>query len=248
MAERRFAHVDLGQMLYSVVAMKSEGQLLRPVIYGTAFCVGPGMFVTAGHVLSMIADDGGKVALSHLDEDRGLLASMALQTEIIAGSDVGIIAAKAEGVALLDWAEEPRSILSDVSAIGFPYAITSQENPASFKVTMRGFKGNVITRTKIWKLPAQPVGYEVSCPFPKGLSGAPLLDATPPVPDLKVIGMVLEATRFGLALDVIELRAVASPKIIGGTLNELRKAVLTGDQFRFAVDRPFLNWDRRKRA
>jgi hypothetical protein len=60
MPERLLASVDLSRMLYSVVAMENERQLLRPVIYSTAFCVGPGIFVTAGHVLSMIADEGGR--------------------------------------------------------------------------------------------------------------------------------------------------------------------------------------------
>jgi hypothetical protein len=81
------------------------------------------------------------VALSHLDDERGLRASLAIQTEVIGESDVGIIVAKTDGVALLDWAAEPRSILSDVAAIGFPYAITSQDDPPAFKVTMRGIQG-----------------------------------------------------------------------------------------------------------
>jgi hypothetical protein len=55
-----------------------------------------------------------------------------------------------------------------------------------------------------------------------------------------------ETTRFGQALDVLELGAVASPKIIGGTLNQLREAVKTDDEFRFEPDKPFLSWERRK--
>ena len=47
--------------------------------------------------MTNIAEDGGTVALSRVDDDRGLRAAMALRTEVNTDNDVGIIAARAEG-------------------------------------------------------------------------------------------------------------------------------------------------------
>lgn len=253
----RLGYIDVGDMLFSVIALSDTGGLMRPTIYGTAFCVGPGIFITAGHVLENIAADGGHVGLGKYMENGTVGAVKVANTEILRSHDIGVILARAEAPALLDWASEPRSFLADVSAAGFPYAVNAAEDPPSFKVTMRAFKGSVITRTALWKLPAQPVGYEISCAFPKGMSGAPLLDATPPIPDLTVLGVVLasgeveaygETTRFGVALDILELQNLRSEIIVGGTFGELRAAALSDDDFQFKPDRPFLNWPRRRPA
>lgn len=248
--EMVFANLDLGDLVFAVVALGQDGKLLKPLIYGTAFCVGPGVFLTAGHVLSNIRDDGGVVGIARVKgEGMGVVAAM--NTELLPSHDIGVVLARAPGLTLLDWDAEPRSMLHDVSAVGFPFAVNRVENPPSFKVTLRGFKGHIITRTGLWSVPSSPVGYEVSSTFPKGMSGAPLIDASGPVPNLQVAGVVLgnaevtafnEVTRFGIALDIQALSNLRSDVIIGGTFGDLRQKVLTGVNFRFDSALPFLQW------
>ncbi|MFN8058141.1 MAG: hypothetical protein U0Q12_03190 [Vicinamibacterales bacterium] len=129
----------------------------------------------------------------------------------------------AGGLAVFDWIDHPLPLLSDVGTFGFPHAISRQQEPDAWLVRMRAYKGHVITRRALWGLRSRPTGYETSCLFPKGLSGAPLLDATPPVPSLRLVGMVIgngsvdvfgDMIRFGEALDVLEPAEVRS-EIIG---------------------------------
>ena len=248
------AQLNYGELVFAVVPLRGDGSLLSPMIYGTAFCIGPGIFVTAGHVIDHILEDGGKVGVGRIADSGGGVAP-ALKVEVLS-FDVGVILAHAAGPALMAWDTEPRSLLHDVAAVGFPFAVNAEGEGESrgFKVTMRGFKGHVQTRTKLWSKPGNPVGYEVSTLFPKGMSGAPLLNDGRPVPELQLVGMVLgnsevtafeETTRFGIALDVQELARVNSPGIVGGTLGQLREKYAAHDDFKFTPSRPFLEWEHR---
>jgi hypothetical protein len=209
-------------------------ELAQPVIFGTAFCLGPGIFLTAGHVARSAQCGDGQPALVVLGEDEPVSVRRVQKVEVIDSHDVAVLACKIPAIANLNWQAEPLRLLSDVSAFGFPYALTVEEEPPLWRLSMRAFKGYVITRRRIWKLPSQPVGYEVSCPFPKGLSGAPLLRADPGIPGLVLVGMVIasgsvevdgEVTAFGEAVDILALQDVSS-RIIGGTFAELRRRQL----------------------
>ena len=63
-------------------------------------------------------------------------------------------------------------VLTDLSAFGYPHAVTRANDTEHFKVVYRAYKGHVITTRGFWRLPAEPAVYEISCRFPEGLSGA----------------------------------------------------------------------------
>lgn len=218
--------LDVRSFAFPVISMaEDEGdEVARPLVFGTAFCVGPGIFVTAGHVIAD-AVAVGKPAIGVQVQENRIRPARAVMHEILDAFDVGVMACRAEALGLLNWAEGPVSMGSDVGAVGFPYSVDWDHEVGAWKLVMRTFKGYVITRRRIWRLAANPLGYEVDCPFHPGLSGAPLIDATGPIPELKLIGMVLGEQRtkfagrricFGEALDVLSLAEVSST--VAGTM------------------------------
>lgn len=209
----RAAVLDLRRISFPVVGTNPETrEAVKPLVYGTAFCVGDGVFLTAGHVLQNVQSDGGIVTLLDLTDERGASPRYAADTEVIEGCDVGVIACNMPAIGILEWQESELPLLADVSAIGYPFAVTLDEQLESWHVALRGFKGSIITRTRLWSLRDRHVGYEVSTPFPKGLSGAPLTVHAGPIPLLRLAGIVLgrghveiegEVTEFGNAVDIM---------------------------------------------
>jgi hypothetical protein len=230
------AYVDQRRLVFPITGTDSAtGQAVKPLVYGTAFCVGDGVFLTAGHVIHNVQSDGGAVTLLDLTNDRGAVGHFATDVETVAGCDLGIVACDVPAIGILEWQESPLSFLTDVSAIGYPYAVTLNEEPLQWRVTLRGFKGSIITRTRLWSLPDEHIGYEVSVPFPKGLSGAPVLVHAGAVPLLRLAGIVLgrghveiedEVTEYGNAIDIMSIAAVHS-RILGGTIKERREKELS---------------------
>jgi hypothetical protein len=252
------AVLNLGEIVFAVVGSRTgePTKLTRPDVYGTAFCVGPATFITAGHVVRSVEADGGVVTLVAVTNDGPMAAAPAARTEIIEGYDLAVVACMVDRcVPILDWQTSPLPLLADVSTVGFPYAVSSDEK--AFWVSLRGLKGSVITRRKLWSLSARPVGYEVSCRFPKGLSGAPLLaSASGALPLLRLAGVVIgtgtaeidgEVSEFGEAVDVSELSEVKSV-IVGGSLGDLREVALKSMPTGTAdFTKPILEWPRKSR-
>jgi hypothetical protein len=230
---RKLAVVDLRDLVFPVFAASRDGDgtVIAPVVYGTAFCLGPGIFVTCAHVARTVEQEGGAVALGDLRTEGPVLMARARRVERFDDVDVALIACKLPAIAVLRWQDPPLRYLDDVSAFGFPYAVDIDEGPAQFRLSMRAFKGYVITRRTLKSLPGRPPGYEVSASFPAGLSGAPLLRAAPGIPDLVLSGMVVgrgqtevqgETVAYGEALDVSVLAGLPSA-MVGSTLDELRR-------------------------
>lgn len=228
------AVVDLKSLVFPVFAVTPGGsRLVRPDAFGTAFCIGPGIFLTAGHVVESVRSYGGAVALGNM-RGEAIESTEASAVEVIASHDLAIVQCALPAIGALAWQEEPLQLLTDVGAFGYAYAVDKREDPPRYVVAIRGFKGYVIARREIWTLPAHPVGYEVSCPFPQGHSGAPLLRAETFPASLIVVGMVVgrgkveleeTVTEYGEAIDILSICQIHS-EIAGGTLADLRERVL----------------------
>jgi len=230
--------VALHDFVYPVLAARSaddDADLLKPLVYGTAFCIGPGLFLTAGHVLQSVEADGGCPMLGVRSPEPGsYLGALARRTEILARHDVGLLGVRLAAPAALDWQDPPLGLLDDVCAVGYPYSVDFDDEAQQWVSSIRGFKGSVITRRQLRHLPGKPVGYEVDARFPKGLSGAPVTPQGFPHPIMRIVGMVLgeqtvevegQTTTFGLVLDIAALLDVES-KLIGGTFRQLRDNLL----------------------
>lgn len=202
---------------FPIFALKRDAdgaQTTSPVIYGTAFPIAPGVFLSAGHVLRDASADGVPV-LSRIPSPSGprLFQPFRLQFNIFTGIDLAVL--KCEGLAdivplPLDF-DRTLTIGDEVSALGFPVAVDAEW----VSVVHRGFRGHVITRREFYHLNGQPPGYELSFPAPRGLSGAPLVSRITGyhecygyVVQQGTLGTAGEPTPVALAVDIKAILSV----------------------------------------
>jgi hypothetical protein len=117
-------------------------------------------------------------------------------------------------------------VLTDLSAFGYPHAVTRSSAGDRLDVVFRAYKGYVITTRGFERLSGGPAVYEISCPFPEGMSGAPVL--LPADDRLVVAGVVLGvetvtyggvAQNVGIAMIADEILDLVSQHL-GGCLPE----------------------------
>lgn len=144
----------------------------KPLIYGTAFPVFPGLFVTAGHVAND-AEVDGIPGLVQVTTDRDIKVSEITRFEVFSGIDLALLECPGlkDLVPLVLEFERELTLLDPAYAIGYPYAL----DPEWVTVVPRGFRGHVVTRRELYQLQGQPAGYELSFHAPQGLSGAPVV-------------------------------------------------------------------------
>jgi hypothetical protein len=137
-------------------------------VCGTAFGIGGGMFLTAGHVLecSKQHEDWG------LGYTRDSLLVRAAITDAVAlpDHDLAVLRANVPIARNARWDMSLLPLLSDVISVGYPYALDS----ASYEFSIRAFKGYVVSSGRFSRLPNRPPHYELSFQAPRGLSGAAL--------------------------------------------------------------------------
>lgn len=184
----------------------------KPVIYGTAFPILPGVFVTAGHVATDACADGIP-ALVRRAPDGQVKVFQVTQYEVFAPTDLALLACPglAELVPLPIDFDNQLTFFDPVYTVGFPCGV----DPEWVKVVPRGFKGYVVTRRRMYQLSGQPPGYEVSFHAPQGLSGAPLVSRVRG--DHRCYGYIIQEatigagqheTVVGIAIDVTVLLSI----------------------------------------
>lgn len=155
--------------------------LLLSDIYGTAFCLGNGFYMTSAHVLRGALDQ----RTIHLAYTDGSVweAIQASDHEVLEGYDIAIIAARVPTAEAMPWSLAEEVMGQDVQTVGFPYAF--QRAPLSIQI--RSFKGHVVSSRTFMHLPDRPRIYELSFQCPRGLSGAPLFTIEAP---LRIRGII----------------------------------------------------------
>src|SRR5437867_6965427 len=99
----RAAVLDLRRISFPVVGTNREtGEAVKPLVYGTAFCIGDSVFLTAGHVIQNVQSDGGTVTLLDLTDERGAMPRDAEDTEVIEGCDLGVISCDMPAIGILE--------------------------------------------------------------------------------------------------------------------------------------------------
>lgn len=237
--DREMAHlrIDIMKTVLPVVARKPGTQeLTRPDFFGTAFAVAPNIFVTAAHVWHAAAADG-EPCIAGGTPHSPLGGAFVAVHELFDDLDVAIIKTqtKPDVTLLTSWLGHPKpdgppqrvQVLTDLIAFGYPHAVTlDYENRQRWNAVFRAFKGYVIVVRGFDRLPSKPAVYEVSTPFPEGLSGAPVLWSAND--RLVVAGIVIgrdsvtyagEEQRAGIALVADELLHRHS-KLLGGNFAE----------------------------
>jgi len=228
--------------VFPVVAMREArgGEAERPDYFGTAFAIAPGVFLTANHVLQAAASVGFPALAGEGDPGGPLGVVRVSRSEPFPDFDLAILHLPSLQVTLLNlWLGGQLQVLEDVSAFGFPHAITQYDGEEQFTTLFRAYKGYVIT-TRGFKerLPSGAGVYEVSTPFPEGLSGAPALWRSND--ELVVVGVVLgesevqyggKTHRVGIALkahDILKLRSEVLGKRIGDLVKVVAPVVQSG--------------------
>ena len=156
------------------VQRKPDGgfEVPKPIIYGTAFPVLPGLLVTAGHVADHAHTDG-MIGLVRIGPDGQIKVSAVRDCEVFSSIDVALLDCPGlnELVPLPIDFDHQLGMLDPAYAIGLSSAL----DPEWVTLVPRAFRGHVVTRREMYQLRAQPPGYELSFHAPQGLSGAPLV-------------------------------------------------------------------------
>jgi hypothetical protein len=150
-------------------------------LYGTAFPIGDGWFLTAAHVVEAVTENPS-VALGRLNEN-DIWESVSVTEHEILDCDVGLLKSNLTAKTL-SWALGLRPMLDDVQSIGYAYGLDEE---AGF-ISPRGFKGHIAGLRQSLKWAGRPFCYELSFQAPRGLSGAPVWGGKR---DGGVIGMIL---------------------------------------------------------
>ncbi len=183
------------------VKKKADGGLEAPkaLVYGTAFPILPGLFVTAGHVFNAVQADGIP-ALGNMGEGGALKVSEITDAEVFSDIDLALVVCPGlEHVPPIPLEFDYQlGLLDPVWTVGFPCALDAEW----VTLAPRAFRGSVVTRRESYQLKGQPPCYEVSFPAPEGLSGAPLMS---PVlskvvpPSHRCYGYVIQHATIGSA-------------------------------------------------
>jgi len=215
---------------------RGERELTRGDFWGTAFAIRSDLFLTAAHVVqNAIAE--GELWLGGPTTDRLPMGFAPIADfEVLPNLDVALLrsATPLPVTVLNEWLASRVQLLQDLSAFGYPHAATIEQEEERIDVVFRGYKGHVITTKGFRRLPGGPAVYEVSCPFPVGLSGAPVL--WPKDNHLLVAGVVIGTDNIyyggveqtpGIAVVADEI-ARAESMLLGGVLGEKAPLVAVG--------------------
>jgi hypothetical protein len=180
MVEAGIPAIDIMTTVFPVVAMKDTAgsEAARPDSFGTAFSISPGVFITAAHVVHEASAIGAVALVGSVTKGEPFGVARATHIEIWDDVDIAIVFAEPR-VTLLNVLLATRlQVLTDVASFGYPHAFTyvpdDPRNPR-IDVVFRAYKGHIVTTRAFERLKAAPAIYEVSSPFPPGMSGAPLL-------------------------------------------------------------------------
>lgn len=155
-------------------------------IRGTCFSIGGNYMLTAGHVVSGFSCTGDYCAVvGLLNPSSGYFKGALLTDFEVFPHDLGLLRVEftaPESVSwfhVLKWVENQINPFDVVRCLGFAYGMHSVEDNKT--CVQRAFQGHIVSNLLRFK----PIGskeapfsvYEVSFSAPRGLSGAPLLNA-----------------------------------------------------------------------
>lgn len=188
---------NIPEIVFPVASLGDEHKPFLQ-IWGTAFCIGEGFYLTAAHVMESASgsvenqiSDALTIGLG-IANSGGWLFSTDTKYEIHPQLDLAIIENHHHFNSSRDsvvpaWNLEQLLVLNDVYTLGYPYAKFEKDDLTS--ITPRGFKGHIIGLRDHGLMTGPDFGaYELSFQTPRGLSGAPLFSRGP---DHCVCGLII---------------------------------------------------------
>ena len=163
------------------------GELKTREAFGTAFTIGGGVYLTAGHVWEnalAFPKQGIGILPDQTERPGHMLICRVDESEVLKDYDLAILKSPAVSWKAFPWSTADLTLLEEVRAFGDPYAF----DPSSGTLNVRGFKGEIVGGDTLTRLAANPAVNELSFPCPRGLSGAPLIRNQP---ETQITGIVL---------------------------------------------------------
>ncbi len=148
----------------------SDGVSIKCLV-GTAFNIGRGYYITAGHVIQQ-ASEYDIVALGVAEGGIPWRASRVSAWEINEEFDIAVFCSEHEISNAFPWETAKVSNLTDIVICGYPHGLYIKEA----SIYRRDFKGYIITNRPYSILTGKPTVYELSIPCPRGSSGAFVLN------------------------------------------------------------------------
>ena len=211
-------------------------------VCGTAFALGGGYYLTAGHVWKAAATSplqGIGLGVTKQNEFETVIIRKIIGAIVFETVDVAVLQVGFSFGRTFVWSAKGPALLDQVRAFGYPFGFDSDAET----LAVRAFQGEIVGGRNLGRLPGRPAVVEVSFPCPRGLSGAPLIrydeDTT------EIVGMVLgneitemtvfsetetlsetgqarqliktEALHLGIAIRVSEILPL-SCSLLGGTI------------------------------
>ena len=156
-------------------------------IFGTCFSIGGPFMLTAGHVAATAPFEANRRLIAAIQTPDGMAfkAAEVVQCEQLT-ADIGLLKVQfhypesASWIRRLAWSERHLLPFEVVRTAGYPYGLHITEEHGNALV-VRGFQGQVVASIQHFK-PQGMKGplfaiYELSFMAPRGLSGAPLMNA-----------------------------------------------------------------------
>ncbi len=229
--------IDIQQTVFPVASMRAgKRELTRGDFWGTAFAIRNDLFLTAAHVVQNAIAEGELWLGGPTTEGMPMGFARINDHELFPGLDIALLRSERPlpVTVLNEWLISRVQLLQDLSTFGYPHATTIEHEEERIDVVFRGYKGYVITTKGFRRLPGAPAVCEVSCPFPVGLSGAPVL--WPKDDHLLVAGVVVGTDNIfyggveqtpGIAVVSDEIARVHST-LLGGVLGQEAGLVAVG--------------------
>lgn len=222
--------IDIMRTVFPVAALASaDGEMARPDYFGTAFAIRPDLFVTAAHVVKAAVEAGALSIGGPTSATGPMGAARVAHYELFAERDIALLFMNESlpVTVLPTWLAKRVQFMTDLGSFGYPHAVTHAPGGAErLDVVFRAYRGHVITIRGFERLADNPAIYEMSCPYPEGLSGAPVMLTVND--ELAVAGVVLGSStvtyggvdeRVGVAVVADELFGLRSDAL-RGTLGE----------------------------
>jgi S1-C subfamily serine protease len=153
-------------------------------VVGTAFAIDENRLITAGHAIRAAIGIGDKP--QQFDKPRIPIRRLR-SVEIIPDLDLAIGTVESSSIKPLRWNPQDINVLTTVRTVGFPFAIDEEPNTLTFRA-YQGYITSIIESFSF--IPGRPSCYELSFQCPRGLSGAPLLNA-----NHDVVGVIVASTK-----------------------------------------------------
>jgi len=147
---------------------------------GTAFGIGPDVFVSASHVakaaLQYPVPCIGFLAQGPDSPEHRIWAKAPIEdAETHDDLDLALLKCRGRPYAVLPWRVKRLNLLDPVISGGFPYG----HDPENLRLFSRMYSGHVSAHYPFLEFKAKPDVYELSFSAPRGLSGAPLMILVP---------------------------------------------------------------------